>query len=192
MQPLPERVARLTLLIAFWCALGLAVDTARSDQRDPDLPILFEALTEAPDDAEARSLEAQIEALWLRTESATIGVLMTRALDAVADKALEIALTHLDDIVGMAPEFAEARNLRATVYNRLGHHQESLRDVEAVLALEPRHFGALTTKGLNLEALGDIAGAVASFRRALSINPHLAALKEAVQALEHEELERDI
>ena len=53
-----------------------------------------------------------------------------------------------------------------------------------MLALEPRHFGALAGLGMNQEALGDDRRALESWRRALKVNPFLEDAQARVKALE--------
>ncbi len=66
----------------------------------------------------------------------------------------------------------------------MGRHRDSIRDIDRVLALEPRHFGALAGLGMNLEALGDDRRALDAWRRALKVNPYLQDARIRVQALE--------
>ena len=49
---------------------------------------------------------------------------------------------------GAGPRLGRGWNKRATVLYLLGEHDRSLADIERVLALEPRHFGALAGIGL--------------------------------------------
>ena len=53
-----------------------------------------------------------------------------------------------------------------------------------MLALNPRHFGALQGLGRILEELGDEANALAAFKQAYTIHPHRDDLKEAIDRLE--------
>ena len=54
-----------------------------------------------------------------------------------------MAMPILDDIVARLPDWAEGWNKRATVLYLIGEYDRSLADCDRVLALEPRHFGAL-------------------------------------------------
>ena len=67
----------------------------------------------------------------------------------------------------------------------------SLADIDKVLALEPRHFGALSGLGMIRRDKGDERGALEAFREALSINPFMSNVQDAVKALE-KELEQKI
>ena len=56
-----------------------------------------------------------------------------------------------------APDWAEAWNKRATVLYLMGRYQESFNDIDKVLKLEKRHFGALSGQGLVLLKLENYA-----------------------------------
>jgi len=51
------------------------------------------------------------------------------------------------------------------------------------VALEPRHFGALSGLGLIAQARNDDLAALEAFERALAVNPHMPQIQTAVDAL---------
>lgn len=147
------------------------------------LSSLFGRLRQVEDSETARVLETSIWKVWLRSGSATIDLLMAQAMKANAAQNSKKALKILDEVVQLAPEFAEGWNKRATVRYLSGQYQASLEDIERVLALEPRHFGALSGRGMILQELDENKSALEAYREALTIHPHLSGPKEAVKYL---------
>ena len=73
----------------------------------------------------------------------------------------------------MKPQFAEAWNRRATLLYLMGEYSLSMRDIRTTLALEPRHFGAISGMGQILMKQNRLREARKAFEQALEINPHL-------------------
>ena len=59
----------------------------------------------------------------------------------------------------------------------MGRHEDSLADIRETLALEPRHFGALSGRGLVYAALERWRPALESFEKALEVNPHMTGAR---------------
>ncbi len=59
----------------------------------------------------------------------------------------------------------------------------SVEDIERTLALEPRHFGAISGMGLIFLARGDEAGALSAFEEVLKIHPHATGTQLRVEEL---------
>jgi len=132
---------------------------------------------------QARLIEQLIWGVWLESKSPTLKLLMGRVVTAMGERKLAAALEILHSVVAIAPNYAEGWNKRATVYFMLGKYEESIVDVERTLALEPRHFGALSGLGLIYTHLDDNASALDAFERALKVNPHLPQAKAEVKRL---------
>ncbi|WP_407049822.1 tetratricopeptide repeat protein [Methyloraptor flagellatus] len=143
---------------------------------------LFARLKRAPSDDVASFNRQKIELKWLESGSDTVDLLMSRALMALQADNKSLALDLLDAILILKPDFAEAHNRRATVYFMNKDFGRSIAEVETVLRLEPRHFGALVGLAGMLKELDRKKEALAVYRRALDLDPRLPnAAKEAAE-----------
>src|SRR3569623_1302291 len=68
------------------------------------LDFLFDALMAAPDEESARAVESRIWAIWMKTPSDTVALLMTRARVALEQHAADVALKRLDAIIKLHPD----------------------------------------------------------------------------------------
>ncbi|MEM6492524.1 MAG: tetratricopeptide repeat protein [Pseudomonadota bacterium] len=170
-------------LAAAASAAFLFAAASEAGQADPRLDTLFAGLAAAENRADAAPYEALIWILWQRTDNVAAAASVESGLDALSRRDGEAAIALLSGAIEAAPEFAEAWNKRATAYYLLGDYRRSIADIERVLALEPRHFGALSGLGLIFDALGDHENALAAYRAALAINPHLPAAQSRVAEL---------
>lgn len=175
---------RYWLILAAALALGIA-DTApvRADQTDPRLDSLFVRLKAAVSADEARWLEDAIWQLWSEPKTAGGRVLMRDGLAAMEAELYDAALESFDALVAIEPDFAEAWNRRATARYLAGDFNGSVADIQHVLALEPRHFGALSGLGLIYDALDEKPAAIKAFRAALEIDPHMEAIRARLDQL---------
>ncbi len=159
-----------------------SVDEIHSRQHEL-VDSLLKRLGSAEDEETAAILEEAVLQAWIESGSETVDLLMTRTLSAMQQRNLPQALDLLNAIVELAPDYAEGWNKRATVLYLLDDYNHSLRDVHCTLALEPRHFGALSGLGMIMMDLGNQERALEAFRRALEINPFLINAKRAVERL---------
>ena len=189
----------IAIAMAFLWAVPALADTVApqaaatvspAQHRADQLDILFAKLHQATDAAAAKTIEQNIWALWMVSDSPTAEVLLQQATKALDDGAWEPSLAILNRLIGAYPDYAEAWNKRATLYFAMGRYDESLADIVKVLDLEPRHFGALSGRGMIFEKRKDYAAAIDAFREALGIDPNLDGAKSAVEALE--KIERPI
>jgi tetratricopeptide (TPR) repeat protein len=164
----------------------------QAGDRTRNLNFLFGALKAAPDADSAKLVENRIWALWLASGSDTANLLMTRAKAASDASDYDLALQLLDAIVKIKPDYIEAWNRRATIHYLRKEFGPALEDIQQVLIREPRHFGAMSGLGMILHEFGDDKNALAVFRRALEINPHLDKIPDLVKTLTEKVEGRDI
>jgi tetratricopeptide (TPR) repeat protein len=144
---------------------------------------LLDRLAKAQDESEARAIAGLVQGLWMQSGSDTADLLMTRAVSAMNGSRRDVAEALLDKIIALQPGWAEAWNKRATLRFLENDDAGSMADISHVLALEPRHFGALSGMGFILERHGEEAGALTALRRALSVYPQDADVRKAVDKL---------
>ena len=171
----------------------MAVGTALADQTDPELDALFSALAAPGGDAsEARVIQLEIERRWFVAPETGVSLLFDRAVVALNDRDPALAVVLTSHVTGLAPSFAEGWVLAGHAYAAAGQPQDAARAYAEAVRLEPRHFDALARLGdLAVEA-GDKPAALARYRAALLLNPHLDAVRARAEALRDEAARREI
>ena len=144
---------------------------------------LYTKLAAATDTDEAEGLATLIGNIWMRSSSDTANLLMQRAVESIRRKDYALAASLLDKIVDLQPDWAEGWNKRASVRFLTGDLDGSMADVEHVLKLEPKHFGALDGMAMILQRTGFDKQALAVYRRALAIYPHQPEIEKVVDKL---------
>ncbi|MBN9498140.1 MAG: tetratricopeptide repeat protein [Alphaproteobacteria bacterium] len=185
----PMRISgRLASMLDLGRAMALAVmlvfaavpaDAAQDARLDP----LFEKLKAAADAREAQIYENAIWRVWLEPDDGAINSLMRLGLDAQNRGDMFGAFAIYDAITGLKPDYAEGWNRRATVLFLLDRLEESRKDAEKTLELEPRHFGALSGLGLIAMRQNHPDKALEVLEKALAINPHMANVRGQVEQL---------
>jgi tetratricopeptide (TPR) repeat protein len=169
-----------------------ALAAPETQSREEKLEALFLALASAPSTEEAKRIERDILEIWLQSGSDTVDLLMEWTLEAMEAEDYPRALDFLDRIVTLEPRYAEGWNKRATVHFMNDDLPKSIADLEMVLAIEPRHFGALAGLGAILDELEEDELALSAFRRALELDPFMEDVQEAIDDIEKESGGHDI
>ncbi len=164
-------------------AIALIMCLAGAMAGATDLDGLFTRLAD-PDEADWRRVEQQIQRQMNLSGSASADLLLRRGQQALEEGDYEAAIDHLTALTDHAPDFAEGWNTRAAAYFAAGLYGPAINDLRQVLVLEPRHYGALAGLGMILEEIGNPEAALAAYREAAAIHPHLASLQAAVERLE--------
>lgn len=180
---------RATILAV--AAIFAALPTA-ADQSDGRLDGLFEKLLDLRDERVAQEVELRIWGIWREHDDNAIRELMRQGYRGMEGRDFRASLRAFDQVVAIAPDFAEGWNARATLYYLMGRHEDSLEDIMRTLVLEPRHFGALSGRGLVYAALEKWRPALESFEKALEVNPHMTGARANAEAIRQQIGDQDI
>jgi tetratricopeptide (TPR) repeat protein len=138
---------------------------------ESEIDRLFAELKRQRDPRRARIITEKITAVWRDSGSATVNLLMQWAEKAIAERRHSAALDLLDQVVVLKPDYAEGWNRRATLHYSMKNHGKSMADISHVLALEPRHFGALAGMAAILRDSGEDRLALKAFQQMLEVFP---------------------
>jgi len=164
-------------------ALCLATTHVLADQSDPRLDRLFIELQDAGNPVIAKRAEAEIWTIWHDTPDQRSLEIMRNARRALDSGKFPDAIELLNELVEYAPGYAEAWNQRAIVLYIAEDYAGSLRDIEQALALEPRHFGALSGRGQVYLQLQEWELALQSFELALNRNPWMDNIRGQMEMI---------
>src|SRR6056300_395505 len=87
-------------------------------------------------------------------------------------------------LIKLDPNWAEAWNKRATALYLIGDYEGSQKDIDRVLELESRHFGALAGQGLVNIKLENYEKAIESYKRAQEIYPAMQSPKIMIEKIQ--------
>lgn len=162
-----------------------ALFTAPVLAEQAELEALFEGLRTA-DPVAAEQIEARIYEIWSQSGSDAMDLLLTRGREALSEGDTRAAIEHFTALTDHAPEFAEGWNARATAYFHAGQYGPSLDAIRRTLALNPRHFGAMSGLALILEEMGAPEAALEVWREVEKIIPNRDGLAATIKRLERE------
>jgi len=127
--------------------------------------------------------ENSIRSVWGRIGSEAQRQQLAAVARLNAAQRHEEAVKKAAELVQQAPWMAEAWNQRAIAHFSLGHYHEAIRDCHQTLELNPYHFAAAAGMGQAHLQLNDPVRALECFRRALSLNRDLEAVRTQVERL---------
>ena len=157
---------------------------ADSKDKDIELNQLFEQLKKSDDISIALEIEMKIWSIWSKHPTQEkLTQSLSKGSELMAEGELESAYKIFSTIIDSAPNWAEGWNKRATVLYLMGRYYDSLNDIDEVLKLESRHFGALSGQGLVQIKLGNYEKAIKSYQAVQKIYPSIRAAKVMIPQL---------
>ena len=166
----------------------LFFSNTNSEERDLELNELFNQLKNNNDVTLAFEVEKKIWEIWsIHPSDDRRGYRLTELLAQgsflITEQKLNTAYEIFSQIILADPNWPEAWNKRATVLYMLGRYQESQDDIDKVLKLEKRHFGALSGQGLVQTELKNYEKAINSYIEVQKIYPAMQAPKVMIPRL---------
>ena len=104
--------------------------------------------------------------------------------DLINNNRLNEAVNLFTKVIEIDPKWAEAWNKRATALYLLGEFQKSQNDIDKVLELEDRHFGALSGQGLVNIQLKNYEKAIMSYEKVQEIYPSMKSPQIMIKEIE--------
>lgn len=180
------------LAATFLFVFAALAATPAMAEPDPRLDPLFARLKAAPNAGAAQVVEESIWRGWIESGGPGAVSLVVIGIGVMQKGDLPAALGIFDAVTVQNPDYAEGWNKRATVLFLMGALEASAADVAKVLALEPRHFGALAGLGLIRARQERWDDAIAAFDAALAVHPFLENARKNVDALKRQRGDRGI
>ena len=136
---------RLFLIFLFYL---FSQTSSFSNERDVRLNQLFNEL-KANKSKVSSVVEQEIWKIWsTHPTDAKLTEKLEEGSQFVRDKQFFKAIEIFTEVINFDQNWAEAWNKRATVFYLIGEFKKSQDDIDKVLAIEARHFGALAGQGL--------------------------------------------
>ena len=157
------------------------------DNHQREIDKLFIQLKSANDFENSKKIEDKIWDLWITHPSKnSLTKLLADGSSAMMDNKLDTAYNKFSEVIKLDPNWAEAWNKRATVLYLMGKYKLSQADIDKVLAIEERHFGALTGQGLVQTALKNYQKAIDSYIEAHKVHPFMKSPMIMIEKLQIE------
>ena len=160
---------RIIILVFFF--FFTVVNSDNLKQRN-NLNTLFNQLEKVKNLKTAALLEKKIWLIWNEhpndkklTEKLELGTELMQYGN------YDYALIVFNNVINTDPGWSEAWNKRATVLFLMNQYSKSLEDIEKVLKIESRHFGALSGQARIYIRLQEYEKAIVSIKKALKFYP---------------------
>ena len=167
------------LFFVFFLFLTLSYATANEKIIDQ----LFLDLQKS-DQISTRIIERRILAFWNESGSEKVNDLHETSQLLLRRQRYDLALVYANQVIDLAPEFAEGWNTRATLYYLRKEYDLSLADIAKTLELNERHFGALNGLAIIFELKGEYVRSLKVYLELYKLTPNRFGVKEGIKRLQ--------
>ena len=155
-----------------------------ADDRGFELDKLFNELKNTNSKL-SEEIEQKIWNIWsTHPTDQNLTSILSQGSELVLSQKYAEAVHIFTNVIKIDPTWAEAWNKRATVLYLLEDYEGSQKDIDEVLKLEHRHFGALAGQGLVNIKLKNYEKAIKSYQQALEIYPTMKSPEIMIKQIE--------
>ena len=159
-------------------------NSLNAEDRDKQLDVLFDQLKSNNSNL-INETEQKIWKIWsTHPKDQFLTLKLAEGSKLVVNNELSKAIIIFTEVINKDPSWAEAWNKRATVLYMIGNYEESQNDINKVLNLEKRHFGALAGQGLVNIQLKNYEKAIESYEKAQEIYPAMQSPKIMIKKIQ--------
>ena len=174
------KIRNLIISISYYF---LVVSHTYADDRKIELDKLFKEL-KINNSVLTSKTEQKIWKIWsTHPNNNELTSMLAIGSDFVNNNQLYKAIEIFSEVINLDPNWAEAWNKRATVLYMMGEFKKSQNDINEVLKLEKRHFGALAGQGLVNIELKNYEKALKSYEEVIKIYPSMNSPKIMIKQL---------
>ena len=174
------KLVKLTIFLFILFSLN----SLKAQDRDFELNRLFNEL-KTYDAALTYGTEQKIWEIWsTHPHNKELTKRLAEGSNLVKNRQLSQAINIFTEVIDLDPKWAEAWNKRATVLYMIGDYKASQKDINKVLELEKRHFGALAGQGLVNIKLENYEKAIESYKKAKKIYPTMQSPDIMIKQIE--------
>ena len=160
--------------ILFFFLIFFTTSLCADEYHQKQIDELFDQLKKAANFENSEKIESKIWDLWTTHPTKdSLTNLLADGSSSMSQNKLEDAYNIFTEVIEIDPNWAEAWNKRATVLYLMGKYEMSQADINKVLDIEKRHFGALTGQGLVQTALKNYEKAIDSYIEAHKVHPYM-------------------
>ncbi|HBF29403.1 hypothetical protein [Rhizobium sp.] len=131
----------------------------------------------------AKVIAATIATQWADSGSPTVNLLMQWADKAIKTKSNTAAMDFLDQAITLQPDYAYGWARRAALHYTMGNDRKAVSDLNHVLKIEPRHFGAIEMLANILGEMGSEEKSLKAWQDYLEVYPADRAAQKAASDL---------
>lgn len=166
-------VMRFLLALFLLSSAAFAECTPLPDRTEA-LDAVYDRLSEARNDMEARAINGELWEIWLDAPDEVAQAMLDRGMALREGFDFRGSIEALDELIAYCPDFPEAYNQRAFAAFLARDFDRALTDLDVVLETFPRHLGALSGKALTLIEMGRREEAIPPLQAALALNPFMS------------------